>query len=114
MDEEDRNIIMADIGGTWHDSPWRTGRNNQERVNIYVTVIIQLIFLNPNISTIQIVDNLSQSPRTGSRTQILRRFGGWRIFADTVRRMEPLRVGIINGRTMDFPPKRQYFRQLQG
>ena len=103
MDEEDRNIIMADIEGTWYEPSSRPGRNNQERVNIYVTMILQLIFINPNISTMQILDTLSRSPRTESREQILRRFGGWPIFADTIGRMGPLRVGVINERPMGFP-----------
>ena len=103
MNEEGRNIIMADIQGMWYDFTPQPRRNDQEQINIYVTSIIQFIIINPCISAVQILDNLSQIPQVGSRSQILRLFGGWRTFASTIGRMELLRTGIATGRLNNFP-----------
>ena len=90
---------MADIEGRWYDNipQQQPERNDQERVNIYTTLIIQLILTNPCISAVQIIDNLSHSPQMESRSQIMRLFRGWNIFVKTIKRMEPLRTAITTG-----------------
>ena len=103
MNEEDRNIIMADIEGRWYETSPQTGRNDQESVNIYTTLIIQLIVINPYISAAQLLDNISHIPQAGPRSRILRLFGGWDVFVNTVRRMEPLRAGIATGNINNLP-----------
>ena len=103
MDDEDRNIIMADMEGLWLDAQSPVSTRDQETVNIYVTMALQLILMNPWISAPQILAGLVSVDWAGSETGILRYFGGWQIFAQTIDRMETLRAGVINERMMDFP-----------
>ena len=103
MEDEDRNIIMADMEGLWLGAQPLASARDQGTVNIYVTMALQLILMNPWISTPQILAGLVEVDWAGSETGILRYFGGWRIFAQTIDRMETLRAGVINERMMDFP-----------
>ena len=103
MNEEDRAIIMAEMGGSWQENQTTESSNNQETVNIYVTMILQLILTNPWISTPQILAQLVGLNWMGSETHILNRFGGWRTFARTIDRMETLRAGVLNERMNGFP-----------
>ena len=103
MDEEDRNIIKADMEGFWQGAQTSEINRDQEMVNIYVTMILQLILMNPWISTPQLLASLVSVDWTGSETDILRHFGGWQIFVQTINRMETLRAGVINERMTNFP-----------
>ena len=103
MNEEDRNIIMADMEGLWQGNQPSETTRDQEMVNIYVTMILQLILMDPWISTSQILAELAELSWTGSEARILSCLGGWRIFVQTIERMETLRTGVLNERVMNFP-----------
>ena len=103
MEEEDRNIIMADMQGWWQGTQSSMGARDQEEVNIYVTMVLQLILMDPWISTPQVLAGLVEVDWTGSEEGILRCFGGWQTFVQTIDRMETLRAGVINGGMMNLP-----------
>ena len=103
MDEEDRNILMADTEGSWQGTQLSVETRGQEMVNIYVAMALQPILMDPWISTPQILAGLVELNWTGSEARILSCFGGWRIFVQTIDRMETLRAGVLNERVRDFP-----------
>ena len=118
MDDEDRNIIMADMEGAYQSTQPATIPNLQQTVNMYFTLMIQIILTDPWISTPQVLNTLVEMGWTGSRHHILRCFGGWQTFSQTIARMEQIRAGAINGRmrglpvTTSAPPEGQLGRQI--
>ena len=103
MEDEDRWIIMADMQGEWFPEQNSEDPDPQDKVNTYVSMILQLILTNPYISISTILLELVSTDWAGSREQILECFGGWNAFCLTIERMEPLRAAAVNDRLTDFP-----------
>ena len=81
-----------------------SGASDQQGiVNMYVTMMLQLIQLDP---CLPIPDILERLPTTGpfdTKEEILEEFGGWEIFRRTLQRMEVVRGRAMNGKLRTLP-----------
>ena len=71
--------------------------DQQGIVNMYVTMMLQLIQLDPCMPVLDILSRLSTTGPFDTKEEILEEFGGWGIFRRTLQRMEVVRGRAVNG-----------------
>ena len=77
--------------------------DQQAIVNTYVTMMLQLIQMDPWISVPRVLEALVNPGPLRTREQIVEVFGGWLVFRRTLSRMEVVRGGTANGNLRNLP-----------
>ena len=85
------------------DESVSTRTDRQLLSNTYVTMILQLLQLDPWMGIPRILRELVNSGPLWSEAQILEEFGGWATFCRTLRRMEVVRGGVVRGEMNGLP-----------
>ena len=92
--------LAADAEGEESES----GISDQQGiVNMYVTMMLQFIQMDPCMAIPGILGRLTPTGPFGTRGEILEEFGGWNIFRRTLQRMEVARGRAVNGELRSLP-----------
>ena len=78
-------------------------QDRQCLINTYVTMMLQLLQLNPWVAIPQVLEELVEVGPLWSANQILEVFGGWETFRRTLQRMEVIRGNTVRGDLRGLP-----------
>ena len=77
--------------------------DQQGIVNMYATMMLQLIQLDPYMPIFSILEHLTTTGPFCTKEEILEEFGGWSIFRRTLQRMEMVRGRTVNSKLRTLP-----------
>ena len=86
------------------DEGSESGTNDQQGIiNMYVTMMLQLLQLDPYMAIRYILEQLATTGPFFTQTEILEEFGGWTVFRRTLQRMEVVRARVVNDNLTSLP-----------
>ena len=87
--------------------------DQQGIVNMYVTMMLQLIQMDPCMAIPCILEHLATTGPFGTRAEVLEMFGGWKVFCRTAQRMEVVRGKAVSRELRSLPMTTQALEDEQ-